>query len=280
MIYKLMLGAICLIYLYMSNLIAINMITGIFTCLCSFALAVFFKSYGLFYTSLLCLFIISFRYYTKKKNKMTSLNLIKIFTLNLVNISFSVYGLIQIVYLYTAEFNIQKYIPLTKISVIELASIAYMLDIYLVIIILVLSINNNLTIEVRRDIHFTMLKTMITVISVVLIIIFINAVLYFLIHNFHMSSFQSPFSGNFLKDAIKSDYKYPKAFIDCLWFSATTFFTVGYGDMHPVGNIMYLLSTMEMVSAYILGMIMVPILLLKISNNTNSANWLYVNIML
>jgi hypothetical protein len=107
---------------------------------------------------------------------------------------------------------------------------------------------------------------MITVISVVMIILFVNAILFFLIHNFPIIHADSPFTGNFLKDAIKSNYKQPKAFIDCFWFSATTFFTVGYGDMHPVGNIMYLLSTMEMVSSYILGMIMVPILLLKISN--------------
>lgn len=186
--------------------------------------------------------------------------------MNLINIAISVYGMIQVVYSYASKYSIQKYIPFTKISIIELAPIVYMLFVYFVIIILVLSINSNLAIGFKSDIQFTIIKTMTTIISVVIIIIIVNAILYFLVHNFPMNHLNSPFAGNFLKDAIKANYKLPKAFIDCLWFSASTFFTVGYGDMHPVGNIMYLLSTMEMISAYILGMIMVPILLLKISN--------------
>lgn len=225
-----------------------------------------FKSYALLYTSVIVLCIISFRYYVVSRNRVSTMKLFEIFALNFINISISAYGMIELVYRYAWKSNIQKCIPLTRISVIELAPIIYLVSIYFIIIILVLSINNNLTIGTESDIHFTIIKTMITIISVVLIILFVNAILYFLIHNFPIRHPDSPFAGNFLKDAIKSNYKQPKAFIDCFWFSATTFFTVGYGDMHPVGNIMYLISTMEMVSSYILGMIMVPILLLKISN--------------
>lgn len=213
------------------------------------------------------MFIISFKYYAASKNRVSSMKLLKIFMMNFINIAISVYGLFQILYSYVSKSSIQKYIPLTKISIMELAPIVYMTFVYFVIIILVLSINSNLTMGSKSDIHFTIIKTMATIISVVLVILFVNAILYFLVHNFPINHPNSPFAGNYLKDAIKSNYKLPKAFIDCLWFSAATFFTVGYGDMHPVGNIMYLLSTMEMISAYVLGMIMVPISLLKISNN-------------
>lgn len=242
------------------------MVSGIIICLCGFVLAAFFKSYALLYTSLLCLFIISFKYYTVSKHKVDSVKLLKIFMMNFINITISIYGIIQVVFIYSAKCNVQKYIPLTKISIIEIVPIAYILFIYFVIIILILSINSNLSTYSKSDIQHAMLKTMATIFLVVLIIIIINAVLFFIIHNFPMNNIFSPFAGNFLRDPIKVNYKLPKAFIDCLWFSATTFFTVGYGDMHPVGNIMYLVSTMEMISAYILGMIMLPILLLKISN--------------
>lgn len=194
------------------------------------------------------------------------MKLLEVFILNFINIIISIYGIIQVVYIYSAKYNIQKYIPLTKISIIEITPIVYMLFIYFVIIILILSINSNLSTYSKSDIHHAMIKTMTTIFLVVLVIIFVNAVLFFIIHNFPMNNLFSPFAGNFLRDPIKVNYKLPKAFIDCLWFSATTFFTVGYGDMHPVGNIMYLVSTMEMISAYILGMIMLPILLLRISN--------------
>lgn len=187
--------------------------------------------------------------------------------MNFINIAISVYGLFQILYSYASKSSIQKYITLTKISIIELAPIVYMTFVYFVIIIMVLSIYSNLTMGPKSDIHFTIIKTMATIISVVMVILFVNATLYFLVHNFPINYPNSPFAGNYLKDAIKSNYKLPKAFIVCLWFSAATFFTVGYGDMHPVGNIMYLLLTMEMISAYVFGMIIVPVLLLKISNN-------------
>lgn len=266
MIYKFLIGTICILYLFLSTQVKINIVRGILICLCGFALTVFFKSYTLLYTSLLCLFIISFKYFTVNKDRVNSVKLLKIFVMNLINIFISISGMIQIVYFYSAKTDIQKYIPLTKISIIELTPIFYMLFIYFVIIILVLSINSNLNIYYEGDINHAMIKTMTTIFSVVLIIIFVNAILYFIIHNCPMNNLNSPFAGNFLRDPIKTNYNLHKAFIDCLWFSATTFFTVGYGDMHPVGNIMYLISTMEMISAYILGMIMLPILLLKISN--------------
>lgn len=266
MLYIFLIGAICLLYLFLSTQVTIDFVRGIFICLCGIELTVFFKSYALLYTSLLCLFIISFKYFAVNKDRLNSMKLLKIFMLNLVNIFASIYGVIKIVYFYSSKSDIQKYIPLTNISIIELTPIIYMLFIYFAIIILVLSINSNLNIYSESDINYAMIKTMAIIFSVVIIIIFVNAVMYFVIHNFHMKDLNSAFAGNYLRDPIRTNYKLHKAFIDCLWFSATTFFTVGYGDMHPVGNIMYLISTMEMISSYILGMIMLPILLLKISN--------------
>jgi hypothetical protein len=209
-------------------------------------------------------------YYNKNKSKVTSVEILRIFMLNLVNISIATYGIIKIMHLCADKSIIQKNIPFTNISLIELTPIIYISVIYLVVILLILAINSNLSLNLESNINFIMVKTTITVISIVLIIIFINAILYFIVHNFPEATANSHFAGNFLKDAIKSNYKLPKAFADCLWFSATTFFTVGYGDMHPVGNIMYLLSMMEMISAYILGIIMVPFLLFKVSNIHNN----------
>jgi Trk-type K+ transport system membrane component len=105
----------------------------------------------------------------------------------------------------------------------------------------------------------------VVVIIIVLLIITANAVIYFVIHNYQYSEYNSIFDGNFLKDPIQYYYRNSKAFLDCVWFSGTTFFTVGYGDMHPVGNIMYLLTMMEMISAYILGIVIIPLLLFKVS---------------
>ncbi len=266
LIYKLLIGLICVLYLYILTFININIFNGIFLCLCGFVLAIFLKSYSLFYASLASFLIIAYMYYNKHKSKVTSVEILKIFILNLINISISTYGVIKIMHLCSDKSMVQKNIPFTNISLIELTPIIYISVIYFVIILLILAINSNLSLNLERSINFIMVKTAVTVISIVLIIIFINAILYFVVHNFPTTTANTHFAGNFLKDAIKSNYKLPKAFADCLWFSATTFFTVGYGDMHPVGNIMYLLSMMEMISAYILGIIMVPFLLFKVSN--------------
>lgn len=150
---------------------------------------------------------------------------------------------------------------------IEVVPIFYIIMIYFVAVLLILSINNHLLVDSKNEVQFIILKTTAAVILVVLIIIVVNAVIFFIIHNFPLSLTNGVFEGNFLKDPIKYYDRLAKPFSDCLWFSATTFFTVGYGDMHPVGNIMYLLSMMEMISAYSLGIIMVPILLFKISKN-------------
>ena len=192
----------------------------------------------------------------------------RIFVFNLINICFSIYALFQMVYYHAATLGIQKYIPYTNISLVEATPIAYMLMIYSIIVILILSISNYLSINSNRNAQLLIVKVAVAVTLLVLIIITVNAAAYFIIHNFPLRQSNGIFDGNLLKDPIKYFYRSFKPFSDCLWFSATTFFTVGYGDMHPVGNIMYLLSILQMISAYILGIIMIPILLCRVSKLT------------
>lgn len=209
--------------------------------------------------------IISYRYYNKKKKKIGSSELCCNFTLNLVNIFIFSYTLFKIVYYYPIKAFSQKHIPFTNIILIEFAPIAYMIMIYMVVIIFIVSVNNHLSAHDKNNVQFTIIKTSAMVISIVMLIIISNSIVYFIIHNFPFRQFNGIFDGNFLKDPIKYYYRVSKPFSDCLWFSATTFFTVGYGDMHPVGNIMYFISVMEMISSYILGIIIIPILLFKVS---------------
>lgn len=229
-----------------------------------------FKSYWLFYINLIIMIIVSYKYYHKKRHRINSSELVHIFVFNLMNICFSIYALFQMVYNHAANLGMQKYIPFTSISLVEATPIAYVIMLYSVVVILILSINNHLAIpnNSNKNPQLIVLKVAVAVTLLVLLIITINAVIYFIIHNLPLKHANGIFDGNFLKDPIKYFYRSPKPFSDCLWFSATTFFTVGYGDMHPVGNIMYLLSILQMISAYILGIIMIPILLCRVSTVT------------
>lgn len=243
-----------------------NIISGVLINLVCFTLILLLKSYSLFYVSLAIILLTSYCYYKKKKGKIGSIELICIFVFNLINISISAYTLFKIVYYYPKKVLIQRYVPFTNIFLIEVAPVAYMVMIYLVIIILILSVNNYLSLHYKNNTQLTIINASVMVVSIVILVITTNAIVYFVIHNFPFSEFNGIFDGNFLKDPIKYYYRLAKPLSDCLWFSATTFFTVGYGDMHPVGNIMYLLSTIEMLSAYILGIIIIPILLFKMSS--------------
>jgi voltage-gated potassium channel len=266
-VYKLIIGAISLLYVYTACLINVNIISGIILNLFCLILIIFFKSYNLFYVSLIVVLIISYRYYNKKKIRIGHRELLSIFSLSLINIVFSVYAIFQMLYYYPLRIPPLMYKRFNSTILIEAAPIVYIIMVYSVIIILILSIHKHLSIDNKDNIQPTIIKTTVAAISIVFLIIVVNASIYFIIHNFPSSQVNSIFDGNFLKDPIKYYYRLPKPFSDCLWFSATTFFTVGYGDMHPVGNIMYLLTMMEMVSAYALGIIMIPTLLLKVSNN-------------
>jgi voltage-gated potassium channel len=256
-----------LLYLYLVSLTDINIISGILLNLFCAIVILWFKNYTLFLVSLITMLLISYRYYLKKRDRMDTAELLSVFVLNLVNIFFSIYELFEIMYCYPSRYEIQKYIPFTKMYFIEFVPIIYVIIIYCITLILILSVNNHMSIHSKNNAQFTIIKTTIIFITIVLLVISVNAIIYFIIHNFPYKQFNGIFDGNFLKDPINSYHRLTKSFSDCLWFSATTFFTVGYGDMHPVGNIMYLLSMMEMISAYILGIIMIPILLFKVSNN-------------
>ncbi|SCN26300.1 Ion channel [Clostridium sp. N3C] len=257
---------ISLIYVYLAFTIDLSPIKGIIISFTLLILLIKFKSYALFYINLIDMLLISYRYYNKKKLKINSMELLRILSLNLINIAFSVYGLIKIIYYYPGRLYIQRKLPFTRIFLIELAPIACIISIYLVLIVILLSINNKLSYgKTRGKVHIPLLQTILFITLIVLLIILINAFIYFIIHNYPSKRFNGIFGENYLKDPIKQYYRDYKSFSDCIWFSATTFFTVGYGDMHPVGNIMYLLSMLEMLSAYILGVIMIPILLIKVS---------------
>lgn len=264
--YKLIIGIISLLYIYEAHLMNVNIITGLIITLCSLGLALFFRSYNLFYTSLIILIIVSYRYYNKKRDRMGHNELFSIFVLNLINISFSVYTLYQMIYHFPVKIPVQSSVSFTYIAIVEAAPVIHIIIIYSIIGILALSINRYLSIGNEANLGLSIFKTTSMAVSIAMLIIVVNAAMYFIIHNFPSSQFSGIFDGNFLKDPVRYYHRSAKAFSDCLWFSATTFFTVGYGDMHPVGNIMYLLSMMEMVSAYILGLIIIPILLFRLSS--------------
>jgi hypothetical protein len=266
-VFELMIGVISLLYVYIACFIKINIISGVLLNFCCLILVIYFRSYSLFYVSLMVVLIISYRYYNKKKIRIGPRELLSIFALSLMDIAFSVYAAFHMLYYYPLRFSALMYRTFTNINFIEAAPVVYIIMIYSVTIILILSIHKHLSIDNKYDIQPAIIKITIAAISIVFLIITVNAGIYFIIHNFPSSQLKGIFEGNFLKDPIKYYYRLPKHFSDCLWFSATTFFTVGYGDMHPVGNIMYLLTMMEMVSAYALGIIMIPVLLLKVSNN-------------
>jgi hypothetical protein len=263
--YELIIGGIALIFLYAAFVIDVNIAAGIFINILCFLLVLLFKSCGFFYISLIIAFVISYRYYIKVKDRLGTRALTSIFVLNITSMCFSLHALFKVIYYYPAKAPLQKYILFFNTALIEAAPVLYIMMSYWLIIIIVLAINNNLIVQSKKNTHPRIIKTTAAAISVVLLIIIINALVFFIIHNYPARQFNGLFDGNFLKDPIKYYYRLPKRFSDCLWFSATTFFTVGYGDMHPVGNIMYLLSMMEMVSAYALAMIMIPILLLQVS---------------
>jgi voltage-gated potassium channel len=264
-IYKLLIAVISLLYLYFACVIHINIKSSILINTICLIFIHLFRSYGLFYICLMAQAVVSYRYYKRRKGQIGTGELFGIYVLNITGIAVSLYALLKMVYYYPARFPLQKQLPFVKIPFIEITPIIYMMMIYFTIIILILSINNHLASYAEDNSQSNMTKTTAAAISVVLIIITANAVIYFIIHNFPSKELYGIFEGNFLKDPVKYYYRLPKRFSDCLWFSATTFFTVGYGDMHPVGNIMYLVSMMEMISAYVLGIIMIPILLLKVS---------------
>ena len=263
-LYKSIIGTVSFIYLYaVACLIDINIISSILVNLFCLIMVFLFKSYSLLYVDFILVIIIAYRYYYNKKDRINLGELVRIFVFNLINICFSTYALFKMVYCYATSLGIQKDVPFMKISLVEAAPIAYMVMIYSVIVILILSIDNYLLIN-SNNTQLIIIKAAAAIIIIVLLIIIVNAIIYFIIHNLPLMQTNGIFDGNFLKDPINHFYRSEKPFSDCLWFSATTFFTVGYGDMHPVGNIMYLLSILQMISAYILGIVMMPILLCRI----------------
>jgi voltage-gated potassium channel len=265
-LYTLIILSISFIILYSTCVININFISGILVNLVCLTVMLLLKSYLIFYANLIVIIILSYRYYHEKKDRINSVELAHIFIFNMITIFISVIALFEMIYYYASRLGVQKHIPYIKISFVEAAPIAYVLMIYSITVILILSVSSFLSINKNDNAQFIIVKVAAAITFIVLLIIVVNAFTYFIIHNFPLRQANGIFDGNFLKDPIKYFYRSPKPFSDCLWFSATTFFTVGYGDMHPVGNIMYLLSTLQMISAYILGIIMIPILLCRLSN--------------
>jgi hypothetical protein len=244
----------------------IDFIKGVLVNLGSFILLYIFKSYSLFYVNLVVAIITSLRYYYKEKNKIYADELRGNYVFNIIDICISTLALFQMFNYYSKISRLHSNIPFTKIPIIKAVPVIYVLMIYFLIIIMVLSINKYLSMKNNDTSQLIIIRVSVAITLIVIIIIILNAAVYFIIHNYPLKLTNDIFYGNFLKDPVNYYYRTAKPFSDCLWFSATTFFTVGYGDMHPVGNLMYLLSTLQMISAYILGIIMIPILLCRVAN--------------
>jgi hypothetical protein len=244
----------------------IDFIKGVLVNLGGFILLYFFKTYSLFFLNLVVAIITSLRYYYEEKNKIYADELRCNYVFNINNICITTYALFQIAYYYPIISSLHSNIPLTRIPMIKAVPVIYVLMIYFFSIIMVLSINKYLSMKNNDTSQLIIIRVSAAITIIVIIIIIVNAAVYFIIHNYPLKLADDIFYGNFLKDPVNHYYRTAKPFSDCLWFSATTFFTVGYGDMHPVGNLMYLLSTLQMISAYILGIIMIPILLCRVTN--------------
>lgn len=104
----------------------------------------------------------------------------------------------------------------------------------------------------------------INILVVVLIIIISYAFIYYIINNLP-STMALDLKGNFL------DSGHRKKLGECIYFSAVTFFTVGYGDMIPKGLFLCGIVVLEMITSYLLGIISIPILLsILLWNSRNS----------
>lgn len=98
------------------------------------------------------------------------------------------------------------------------------------------------------------------IIIIVLIVLCFYGFIYYIINNLP-PSIALDLKDNFMDNGAR------KSFGECLYFSAVTFFTVGYGDMVPNGMFFFSIVLLEMTTSYLLTIISIPLLLSILINN-------------
>lgn len=94
----------------------------------------------------------------------------------------------------------------------------------------------------------------ISIILIVTLIVCVYGFIYYIINNLPPSLI-SDLDGNYMDDGRR------KGFIECVYFSGVTFFTVGYGDMVPKGVFFSVIVLLEMMTSFLLSIISIPTLL-------------------
>lgn len=92
------------------------------------------------------------------------------------------------------------------------------------------------------------------IICSILLVITAYGLMYYIINNLP-DSIAIDLKGNFMDDGRR------KSFGECVYFSAVTFFTVGFGDMIPNGMFFLGVIVLEMITSYLLTIISIPIFL-------------------
>lgn len=103
-----------------------------------------------------------------------------------------------------------------------------------------------------------------SILFVILIVIFTYGFMYFTINNLP-SSIALDLEGNFLDNGSE------RKLGECIYFSAVTFFSVGYGDIVPKGLFFCSIVILEMLTSYLIGIVSIPILL-SILNESSRVN--------
>ncbi|MPN57283.1 hypothetical protein SDC9_204977 [bioreactor metagenome] len=87
--------------------------------------------------------------------------------------------------------------------------------------------------------------------------------MYYIINNLS-SNMTIDLKGNFLDGGVK------RRFGECIYFSAVTFFSVGYGDIVPKGIFFCSIVILEMITSYLIGIVSIPILLSILNENSRT----------
>ncbi|AYF54865.1 Ion channel family protein [Clostridium novyi] len=95
---------------------------------------------------------------------------------------------------------------------------------------------------------------LIIIIFSISLVIIAYGFIYYIINNLP-TDIALDLKGNFMDDGRK------KTFGECIYFSAVTFFTVGFGDMIPRGVFFLGIILLEMITSYLLTIISIPIFL-------------------
>ena len=105
-----------------------------------------------------------------------------------------------------------------------------------------------------------------SILFIVLIVIFTYGFIYYIINNLP-SSIAVDLEGNFFDNGTQ------RKFGECIYFSAVTFFSVGYGDIVPKGLFFCSIVILEMLTSYLIGIVSIPILLSILNENSRMNNY-------